>query len=516
MGWGYNTSGQCDVPEPNEGFVAVAGGGYHSLGLKADGSIVGWGLCVNGQCSVPEPNEDFVAVAGGGYHSLGLKRDGMILAWGYNANGQCSVPEPNGDFVSLAGGGSHSLGIRCETHLYVLQPDGSGDFPTIQAALNAAAPRDTVELADGTYTGTGNRDLDFLGKAVVLRSQSGDPRLCTIECQGSPESLHRGVHFQAGEGYDTRVEGITIAHGYAPNTDGGGGIFCDGSGGPASPTLSDCIFLDNMALYGGGRGGAMYVTHNSSPRVEGCTFLAGSAHYGGGIYAYRSGLQVDSSTFYYVWEGSCQGSAIVSDSATVGVTNCILSFSPNGRAVGCYGDGTVTLSCCDVYGNAGGDYVGCIAGQQGVDGNISLNPLFCDAPAGDLTLESGSPCAEENNPGCGRIGAWPVGCEGSSGVGDGRIVTVLYLDPPVPNPSQSTLGITYGLPGETEALVQLSIFDASGRRVRTLVNGLQKPGAYRLTWDGADESRAPVASGVYFMKLSWESQTIARRVLLLR
>ena len=65
--WGDNEEGQCDVPEPNAGFVAVAGGGFHSLGLKEDGSIVAWGWNDSGQCNVPEPNECFVAVAGGGY-----------------------------------------------------------------------------------------------------------------------------------------------------------------------------------------------------------------------------------------------------------------------------------------------------------------------------------------------------------------------------------------------------------------------------------------------------------------
>ncbi|MBN1393330.1 MAG: hypothetical protein JW947_11095, partial [Sedimentisphaerales bacterium] len=80
--WGINNYGQCNVPEPNTGFVAIAGGGYHSLGLKSDGSIVAWGYNVNGQCNVPSPNTGFTAIAGGYFHSLGLKSDGSIVAWG--------------------------------------------------------------------------------------------------------------------------------------------------------------------------------------------------------------------------------------------------------------------------------------------------------------------------------------------------------------------------------------------------------------------------------------------------
>ncbi len=75
--------------------TALAGGGMHSLALLEDGSIVAWGYNRSGQCDVPAPNTGFVAVAAGTYHSLGLKADGSILAWGYNYNGECNVPAPN-------------------------------------------------------------------------------------------------------------------------------------------------------------------------------------------------------------------------------------------------------------------------------------------------------------------------------------------------------------------------------------------------------------------------------------
>jgi flagellar hook assembly protein FlgD len=64
------------VPEPNSGFVAVSGGYRHSLGLKADGSIVSWGNNTYGECDVPSPNEFFASISAGRYHSLGVQSIG--------------------------------------------------------------------------------------------------------------------------------------------------------------------------------------------------------------------------------------------------------------------------------------------------------------------------------------------------------------------------------------------------------------------------------------------------------
>jgi hypothetical protein len=102
VAWGYDDLGQCNVPEPNEDFEAVAGGRRHSLGLKGDDSIVAWGYNEQGQCDVPEPNREFVAVAAGAYHSLGLWPNGSVVAWGDNDGGECDVPPPNTGFVAGA------------------------------------------------------------------------------------------------------------------------------------------------------------------------------------------------------------------------------------------------------------------------------------------------------------------------------------------------------------------------------------------------------------------------------
>ncbi|MCK4305987.1 MAG: hypothetical protein KAY24_17240, partial [Candidatus Eisenbacteria sp.] len=75
---------------------------------------------------------------------------------------------------------------------YTVQPDGAGDYPTIQAAIDAVVDGDVIELTDGNFYGDGNRDLDYLGKAITVRSQSGIQLGSIIDCEGSEVEPHRG------------------------------------------------------------------------------------------------------------------------------------------------------------------------------------------------------------------------------------------------------------------------------------------------------------------------------------
>jgi hypothetical protein len=93
---------------------------------------------------------------------------------------------------------------------YLVRPDGSGDFPNIQAAIDASHTGDTIELADGTFRGDGNRDVDFRGLAITVRSRSGDPEACVIDCEGTEEETYRGFFFLSGEGPQSVLRDITI------------------------------------------------------------------------------------------------------------------------------------------------------------------------------------------------------------------------------------------------------------------------------------------------------------------
>jgi hypothetical protein len=343
----------------------------------------------------------------------------------------------------------------CLSAVYTVHPDGSGDFPTIQAALDAAAGGDDVVLTNGTFQGPGNVDLHFLGKAVTLRSQSGDPATCTIDCRGAGGG--RGLNFDAGETRGTRVESITVKGGYVfyPEWPGGGGAYCYDS----SPTLHNLVFTECGASNGNG-----ISTYGGSPLLHECTFshsMVTLPSMGGAIYTLGSDLEIEDCVFY--WNSSSEGGAIWSSGgatlhiirtaftanigsgaalwchdSTVELADCtlfhnlwddaqvrlsgeshltanhtIIAFADMGNAaVQCLDGSTAMLSCCDVYGNSGGDWVGCLAGQAAANNNMWADPVFCSMDNIDPHLRSDSPCAEANNAGCGQIGALGVACDG--------------------------------------------------------------------------------------------------------
>lgn len=165
---------------------------------------------------------------------------------------------------------------------WIVRPDGSGDQPTIQAAIAAAAPGDRIELADGIFTGPGNVDVDFLGKAVVVCSQSADAQACAIDCRGSASDPHRGFLFQSGEDAGAQLLDLTVRNGYAEE---GGALLCRLGG---SPTLRGCRFLENHATFGG----ALLADHDGLPEVEQCLFLGNSATTGGAIETRFASLHV--------------------------------------------------------------------------------------------------------------------------------------------------------------------------------------------------------------------------------
>lgn len=82
------------------------------------------------------------------------------------------------------------------------------------------------------------------------------------------------------------------------------------------------------------------------------------------------------------------------------------------------------------------------------------------------------------------------------------------------NPFRDRTSVEYSLP--SAATVRLAVFDARGRRVRSLASGFHEAGLHAATWDGRDDRGESVGSGVYFARLAAGAEILSRRVILRR
>ncbi|MBA7703277.1 hypothetical protein ES703_112059 [subsurface metagenome] len=202
------------------------------------------------------------------------------------------------------------LGVCGTAHAEIIyvDDDGPGDFTNIQAAIDAAVDGDVVIIAPDTYTGDGNRDIDFHGKAITVRSiDPNDPNIVAvtiIDCNGTRIDPHRGFYFHSNEDANSVLAGLTITNGYASY--GGGAIYC---GYSSNPTITRCNITANVSgsrTEGSGRGGGI-CCELSSPIISNCTFLRNHAYYrdwqypntglGGAMYCSRSNLTIINCTF---------------------------------------------------------------------------------------------------------------------------------------------------------------------------------------------------------------------------
>jgi hypothetical protein len=172
--------------------------------------------------------------------------------------------------------------------------------------------------------------------------------------------------------------------------------------------MSGCVFSMNSATEGGGMHG-----FTCSSTLTGCVFVRNSAAlFGGAVQSMvSSSVSIVNCTFVENWAG--YAACLDSWDSIVSLENCILGFSLDARPIACEGSGVAELTCCDIFGNVDGDWLGCVADQLGVDGNFSVDPLFCDLGGGDLSLAASSPCLPGNHPEgveCGQIGAYGEGC----------------------------------------------------------------------------------------------------------
>jgi hypothetical protein len=95
-----------------------------------------------------------------------------------------------------------------------------------------------------------------------------------------------------------------------------------------------------------------------------------------------------------------------------------------------------------------------------------------------------------------------------------RPLVATHLGRNRPNPFNPQTEIEYSL--GRDGLAELSIFDVSGRLVRTLFRSVQPSGEYRITWNGRDNLGRAVASGVYVYRLKTADYEESRRLVIIR
>lgn len=250
-----------------------------------------------------------------------------------------------------------------------------GDVATIQGAIDAILVRGTVLVGSGVYTGNGNWDLDFGGKAITLRAEAG-PDSTIIDCEDPGVTPHFAIQLIRQEN-GAVIDGFTIRNG---SSNEAGAIRCRG----ASPIIQNCVFENNEADVSGGA----IRCKGASPTIVNCTFVNNTAQVGAAIY-------------------------LIGGSSPV-IQNCVFAYNEAGGSI--YSNDATSvpvIRCSNIYGNTyqggDGDWFERIASQSSQSGNFSSDPMFCDS-VGDYRLTAGSPCLPANN-GCARlIGALEQGC----------------------------------------------------------------------------------------------------------
>jgi len=344
---------------------------------------------------------------------------------------------------------------------YHIEPDGTGDFPTIASAISSCVDGDEIELADGIYSGNGNNNILIDGLTVWIFSASGNPSACRIDCEGTPGVTNRAFNITSVWSPKTVIlDGIAIENGNAHNAEGGGiyvtgqvafvmtnvrfrnchasvgGAFSisSGSSGQADAlachfrgnyadagagalncagvitTWTDCWFIDNSS---GTAAGACLLDFSGETTFSNCVFSRNLAqYYAAAISAIGSGpLVIHGCTFS---ENACATYATINigPSVTPTIEHTMVVGSDASAAFN-WQAGSVVLNNCNLYDNDGGDYAGPLAGELGSNGNISDDPQFCSPTPHEhenWTLQEDSPCTALNSLWGVQIGAYGRAC----------------------------------------------------------------------------------------------------------
>ncbi|MBD3236214.1 MAG: hypothetical protein GF330_05900 [Candidatus Eisenbacteria bacterium] len=240
-----------------------------------------------------------------------------------------------------------------------------GDYPTIQAGIDAAAEGDVVMVAADEYF----EEISLKAGVVVQGAGEG---LSIISGGGDSGDVVSAIGNDIDHG--TRLTGFTITGAISGGgMPGGGGIFCNSG---ASPEICNCRLEGNDFGIATWNGAEPWVHNN---------VIVHNTYTG---FSISSRPELINNTISYndtgIYDSGGYRPPIMNNIVTHNTT----------RGIGCTNNSVPTdFSYNDVWGN-GQDYYNCNPGP----GDISEDPLFVDAGAGDYHLGEGSPCIDAGNP----------------------------------------------------------------------------------------------------------------------
>ncbi len=288
----------------------------------------------------------------------------------------------------------------------------------------------------------------------------------------------------------------------------GGGIYATA----AVVSLDSLTCTKNTAMVGAG----LALNTNTSATVTNSLLAGNTGQFWGG------GLAYDGNSAGSISGNTIAGNAAATGGAGIYLANCspavtgnVTAFNTGGAT---YANGMALLSapsilsCNDTFGNDGANYSG-QPGPTGTDGNISVDPLFCNSGAGDYGIATSSPCSAANS-GCGLIGAYAAGCGESAVPDEDQILPLAFrVEQNFPNPFNPRTTIRFALP--SAGRTRVNIFDVAGHHVRTLLDENLPASSHEVTWTGDDDQGRNVSAGVYFyMVSSGDSRSVGRMALI--
>ena len=295
---------------------------------------------------------------------------------------------------------------------------------TIGSGTDGTAVLDGFTITGARANGAG--EPVFHDRGGGMTNLGGSPSVINCTFDGNEASVYGGG-MSNRDGSNPTVIGCTFADSSA-DVDGGG-MYNESS----DPTVTDCLFVNNVAGFGGG----MYST-GSSPTLSHCTFIGNQAVRGGGMYVLFSSAPVTvTSCGFGANTAIDSGGGMINDLAELAVVNCLFNGNTASRGaaimnlngtsptvINCtFADNTATmgggamrneflsdpvLTNCILWSNAPGHFDGGgtptvtysdVQGGFAGAGNIDAAPVFVNAGAGDLRLAAGSPCIDVGDTG---------------------------------------------------------------------------------------------------------------------